>query len=62
MEALKKKMATLREEKENALAELEGLKTKLRDVEQESASVRYLHVALCSLSCVQDSNETIEQL
>ena len=51
MESLKKKMATLREEKETALGELEGVKTKLRDTEQESASVRYLfvHVALALL-------------
>ena len=63
METLKKKMAGLREEKENALAELEGVKAKLRDVEQESAGVRYLFVCvpLCSLSFVEDTSEPTGQ-
>ena len=65
MEALKKKMAALREEKETALSELEGVKGKLREAEQESASVRHICMYLCdicSLSCARDGGETIEQL
>ena len=54
MEALKKKMATLREEKESALSELEGVKAKLREAEQESASVRHMYVLyMCDIMLVK---------
>ena len=41
MDALKKRMATLREEKERALTDLETVKEKLRETERETAAVRY---------------------
>ena len=64
MEALKKRMATLREEKERALTDLETVKEKLREAERETAAVRCLVVdgAVCLLVCAQDGSNMFEQL